>query len=263
MTRQRERADLFRDLHVKGNPLILFNIWDAGSAKAIEEAGAKAIATGSWSVAAANGFADGEKLPFGFALANLRTASVERSRAAVDAPVTIDLEGGYATDNAELKENIKKVIAAGAVGINFEDQIVGGEGLYAVEEQCARIEAIREAVEQSSIPFFINARTDVFLKTYPAMHDEAQLGEAIRRAAAYAHAGASGLFAPGLRDAEFIKRLCELSSLPVNIMVLPDTPPPGELAKLGVARISYGPGPYNQMMEALKDAGRNAFSDLS
>lgn len=258
MTTQRERADLFRDLHVEGNPLILFNIWDAGSAKAIAEAGAKAIATGSWSVAAASGFDDGEKLPFDFALANL-----ERIVTSVDAPVTIDLEGGYTTDNSELRENIKKVIAAGAVGINFEDRIVGGAGLYTVEDQCARIEAIRETVEQASIPFFINARTDVFLKTYPAIHDEAQLDEAIRRAAAYAAAGASGLFAPGLRDAEFIKRLCGLSSLPVNIMVLPDTPSPGELAKLGVARISYGPGPYKQMMAALKDAGRKAFSDLS
>ena len=258
MKTQREKADIFRDLHVKGNPLILFNIWDAGSAKAIEEAGAKAIATGSWSVAAANGFADGEKLPFDFALANL-----ERIATSVDAPVTIDIEGGYATDNSKLKENIRKVIAAGAVGINFEDQIVGGEGLFAVEEQCSRIEAIREAVEQSAIPLFINARTDVFLKTYPAKHDEAQFDEAIRRAAAYARAGASGFFAPGLRDTELIKKLCELSPLAVNIMVLPDTPPPGELAKLGVARISYGPEPYRRMTEALKESARKAFSDIS
>jgi 2-methylisocitrate lyase-like PEP mutase family enzyme len=258
MTTQRERADIFRDLHVKGNPLILFNIWDAGSAKAIEEAGAKAIATGSWSVAAAHGFDDGEKLPLDFALANL-----ERVVVSVNAPVTIDIEGGYARDQSELKENIKKVIAAGAVGINFEDQVVGGQGLYTIEDQCARIEAIREAVEQTSIPLFINARTDVFLKTYPAKHDEAQLDEVIRRAAAYARAGASGLFAPGLRDAEFIKKLCELSPIPVNIMVLPDTPPTRELAKLGVARISYGPGPYRQMMEALKEAGRKAFSEVS
>src|SRR5882762_7830749 len=170
MTTQKERADNFRDLHVKGTPLILFNIWDAGSAKAIEEAGAKAIATGSWSVAAANGFDDGEKLPLDFALANL-----ERIVVSVDAPVTIDLEGGYARGKSELKENIKKVIAAGAVGINFEDQIVGGEGLYTIEDQCARIEAIREAVEQTLIPLFINARTDVFLKTYPTKHDESQL----------------------------------------------------------------------------------------
>ncbi len=258
MTTQREKADIFRDLHVKGNPLILFNIWDAGSAKAIEEAGAKAIATGSWSVAAANGFGDGEKLPFDFALANL-----ERIAASVDAPVTIDIEGGYATDNSKLKENIRKVIAAGAVGINFEDQIVGGEGLFAVEEQCSRIEAIREAVEQSAIPLFINARTDVFLKTYPVKHNEAQLDEAIRRAAAYAQAGASGLFSPGLRDTEFIKKLCELSPIPLNIMVLPDTPPPRTLAKLGVSRISYGPEPYRRMTEALKESARKAFSDIS
>lgn len=258
MTTQREKAEIFRDLHIKGNPLILFNIWDAGSAKAIEEAGAKAIATGSWSVAAANGFGDGEKLPLDFALANL-----ERIVNSVNAPVTIDFEGGYATDNEQLKENIKKVIAAGAIGINFEDQIVGGEGLYTIDEQCRRIEAVREAAEQESLPLFINARTDVFLKTYPAKHDETQLDEVIRRATAYAKAGASGLFAPGLRDTGFIKKLCEVSPIPVNLMVLPDTPPNEELAKLGVARISYGPGPYRQMTEALKEAGRKAFSNLS
>ena len=72
MSTQREKADLFRNLHVKGSPLILFNIWDAGSARTIEQAGAKAIATGSWSVAAANGFEDGEEIPLELALANLK-----------------------------------------------------------------------------------------------------------------------------------------------------------------------------------------------
>lgn len=258
MTSQREKADRFRNLHKKGEPLILFNIWDAGSAKAVAEAGAKAIATGSWSVAAANGFSDGEKLPFDLALTNLA-----RIVASVEAPVSIDLEGGYASDNGELKENIKRVIAAGAVGINFEDQIVAGEGLYSIEEQCGRIAAIREAAEEDSIGLFINARTDVFLKTYPAKHEEGQLDEALRRAAAYAVAGANGFFAPGLRDSALIEKLCEQSPLPVNIMVLPDTPPTLELAKLGVARISYGPVPYRRMMEGLKEAGRKAFSELS
>jgi 2-methylisocitrate lyase-like PEP mutase family enzyme len=258
MTTQRSKAELFREFHIKGSPLILFNIWDAGSAKAIEEAGAKAIATGSWSVAAANGFDDGEKLPFDFALANL-----ERIVVSVRAPVTIDLEGGYAPENSELKENIKKVIAAGAVGINFEDQIVGGDGLYEIEEHAARIEAVRNAAEQMALPLFINARTDVFLKTYPAKHNIAQLEEAAGRAIAYARAGASGLFAPGLRDPEMIKNLCELSPIPVNIMVLPDTPPPAELAKLGVARISYGPAPYRQMTEALKEAGMKALAGVT
>lgn len=257
MSTQKEKAQKFGRLHVKGDPLILFNIWDAGSAKAVAEAGAKAIATGSWSVAAANGYADGEEMPLDFAIANL-----ERITSSVQLPVTLDFEGGYATDVSVLQANIKKVIDAGAVGINFEDQIIGGEGLYSVEDQSARIVAVREAAEQMSIPLFVNARTDVFLKTYPAVHTDEQLEEVVARASAYAAAGASGLFAPGLRDPEMIRKLCKRSALPVNIMVLPDTPPNKELAGLGVARISYGPGPYRQMIEWLKQAGREALASL-
>ena len=129
--------------------------------------------------------------------------------------------------------------------------------MHAIEDQCAHIEAIREA---ASVPLFINARTDVFLSTYPREHDQTELEQAVQRAKAYAEAGASGLFAPGLRDANLIKELCERSPLPVNIMVLPDTPPPNILAQQGVARISYGAGPYRQVTEALKEAARNAFS---
>ncbi len=258
MTTQKERAEAFHRLHIKGDPLILFNIWDAGSAKAVKAAGAAAIATGSWSVAAANGFDDGENVPFEVALDNL-----ERITTAVDLPVTLDFEGGYTADKTELQDNVRKVIRAGAVGINFEDQVVGGDGLYSIDDQSARIRAIREAAEAASVPLFINARTDVFLKTYPAKHNEAQLAEAIQRAAAYTEAGASGFFAPGLRTVDYIKKLCTDSPIPVNIMVLPDTPSNGELGKLGVARISYGPGPYRQMMEALTEAARKAFSGQS
>ena len=253
----RQKAELFNELHKKGNPLILFNIWDAGSARAVEEAGARAIATGSWSVAAAHGFADGQKLPFDLALANLK-----RIVESVRLPVTLDFEGGYADDISGLKENVEKIIAAGAVGINFEDQIVGGQGLYTIDQQAARIRAIRETAEANDIGLFINARTDVFLKTPPAEHGAQQLAETIARAAAYAQAGASGFFAPGLRNPDLIKELCESSPIPVNIMVLPDTPPNAELAALGVARISYGPGPYRQMIESLKNAAANAFSGI-
>jgi 2-methylisocitrate lyase-like PEP mutase family enzyme len=255
---QKEKAEAFRNLHVKGSPVILFNIWDAGSARTIEQAGAKAIATGSWSVAAAHGFDDGEKIPLPLVL-----ASIKRIVDSVALPVTLDFETGYATDPAELKENIKSVIAAGAIGINFEDRIVGADRLQTIEDQSARIRAIREAAEEASIPFFINARTDVFLKTYPDKHDEGQLEEAVRRGDAYAEAGASGLFAPGLRDPELIEKLCDRSTLPVNILVLPDTPPTKTMAQLGVARISYGAAPYRQMVEALKEAARKAFDAIS
>ncbi|HKU76964.1 MAG TPA: isocitrate lyase/phosphoenolpyruvate mutase family protein [Pyrinomonadaceae bacterium] len=257
MTTQKEKAELFKSLHIKGSPLILFNIWDAGSARAIEQAGAKAIATGSWSVAAANGFDDGEQVPIELVFANL-----ERIVKSVTLPVTLDFEGGYATDVTQLKENIKKLIAAGGIGLNFEDRIVDGSGLHSINDQSTRIEAVREAAETAGIPLYINARTDVFLQTYPAENDEAQLQQALERAQAYAKAGASGLFAPGLRNPELIKKLCDDSPLPVNIMVLPDTPPTNTMAALGVARISYGASPYLQMIATLKEAAEKAFTDL-
>lgn len=256
MTTQVEYATLFANLHIKGDPLILFNIWDAGSAQAIQPIGAaKAIATSSWAVAATHGFEDGEKLSLDLALANL-----ERIVAAVDLPVTFDLEGGYGQSPAEVQATAMKVIQAGAVGINFEDQIVGGNGLYSVEEQRARIAAIRQTAEQASIPLFINARTDIFLKVDPSIHDDRHLEEAVTRAAVYAESGASGFFAPGLRDAQLIEQLCTLSPLPVNIMFLPDVPSPRQMAELGVARISYGPYPYRRMIETLKTAAQEAFS---
>ena len=196
---QKEKAEAFKSLHVKGTPVILYNIWDAGSARTLEQAGAKAIATGSWSVAAAHGFDDGEAIPLDLVLTNIK-----RIVESVALPVTLDFETGYSTDLAGLKENIRNVIAAGAIGINFEDRIMGGRELQTIEDQSARVKAIREAADETSISLFINARTDVFLKTYPAQHNEGELEEALRRADAYAEAGASGLFAPGLRDPELI-----------------------------------------------------------
>ena len=101
MTTRREQAELLNSLHIKGDPLILFNIWDAGSAKALQEIGAKVIGTGSWSVAAAHGYNDGEKLPFALALTNL-----QRIIASVDLPVTIDVEGGYGHSPAQAQETV-------------------------------------------------------------------------------------------------------------------------------------------------------------
>lgn len=246
-------AQIFHDLHKKGEPVVLFNIWDAGSAKAVAETGAKAIATGSWSVAAAHGYTDAEEIPLDFVIDN-----IARIVAAVDLPVTLDFEGGYAVDAAGLKLNIARVIAAGAVGINFEDQIVGGEGLYPIEQQAERIRAIRETADESDVQLFINARCDLFLKNGPDTHAD-HLAAAIERSKAYAEAGASGFFAPGLKDPQLIEQLCSASPLPVNIMVMADTPSNQEMGKLGVARISYGPGPYRQMIQDLKAAAAIAF----
>src|SRR5215212_6354627 len=137
VTNQAERAQLFGALHVKGDPIVIFNVWDAGTGKAVTEVGARAVATGSYAVALANGYADGENIPLKFVIENL-----ERIAAGVDLPVSLDFEGGYATEPEELRENIRQVIKAGAIGINFEDRIVEGGGLYPIDQQCTRISTI-------------------------------------------------------------------------------------------------------------------------
>lgn len=252
MSTLQEKATMFHQSHTKGNPLILVNVWDAGSALAIQSAGAAAIATGSWSVAAAHGEQDGEAMPFQLVLDNLA-----RITARVDLPVTIDIEGGYGRFASEVKENVSQVIQHGAVGINIEDQLPAGAGLYAVEEQCLRLSAAREAAEQAGIPLFINARTDIFLQNAPERHNHALLEEALIRSKAYAEAGATGLFVPGLQNQQLIQELCERSSLPVNVMVTSHEPSPKQLAGLGVSRVSYGPYPYLQAMKHLKELGQS------
>ncbi|HEY5711045.1 MAG TPA: isocitrate lyase/phosphoenolpyruvate mutase family protein [Allosphingosinicella sp.] len=243
---QSELSRRFAALHVPGDPLILYNAWDAGSAKVIAEAGAKAIASGSASVAVANGFADGEAVPLDFVLAN-----AARIVAAVDLPVTIDFEGGYAEAPTGVAANMRRLAEAGAIGCNFEDQVVGGEGLHPIHFQAERIAAARSAV---GADFFINTRTDIFLKAKADSHDDTKVDAAIERATAYAAAGASGFFAPGLADLRLLERLCKASPLPVNFMAWPGTPPASDIAATGVARISHGPFPYKLAMKALADA---------
>ena len=219
MTTQADRARIFADLHVKGDPLIIFNVWDAGTAKSAEEIGAKAVATGSYAVALAHGFEDGERLPL-----DLFWPIWNGSREASKYPFRSISKADTRAIRRELRGNITRVINAGAIGINFEDQIVGGTGLHSIDEQVERISAIRESADAQSVPLFINARTDVFLPLDPAAHTEEHLEEAIKRSLAYAKAGASGFFAPGLINPNFIERLCRKCPVPVNILVRPGAP---------------------------------------
>jgi len=242
----------FTALHVRGDPLVLFNAWDAGSARAVAKSGARAIATGSASVAMAHGFGDGQQVPMDFALDNAR-----RIVGAVDLPVTVDFEGGYAVGPHEVGQNLAKLAATGAVGCNFEDQVVGGEGLYSIPDQAARIAAARDAVGPE---FFINCRTDLFLKAAQETHDDAMLDEAILRVRAYAEAGASGYFVPMLGNLDFLRRLCSESPIPVNFMTYPGCPSNAEIAATRVARISHGPFPYMALMGQLEEMARSALT---
>jgi 2-methylisocitrate lyase-like PEP mutase family enzyme len=248
---QPDKYRAFAALHVPGDPLILFNAWDAGSARVVAEAGAKAIATGSASVAGAHGFGDAEALPVGLALAN-----AARVVDAVDLPVTVDFEGAYAVEPEGVAASMARLAATGAVGCNFEDQIVGGDGLHEIAGHAVRIRAARDAVGPD---FFINARTDIFLKAKPATHEAAMVEAALERARAYADAGASGFFVPLLSDLGLLERFCAASPVPVNFMAFPGAPGAKEVAATGVARISHGPFPWKLAMAALKEAAAKEY----
>jgi 2-methylisocitrate lyase-like PEP mutase family enzyme len=247
----------FAALHVPGDPLILFNVWAAGSARVAERAGAKAIATGSASVAAAHGCGDAEALPLDLALANAR-----RTAAAVALPVSVDFEGGYAIDPDAVAANVEKLAATGAIGCNFEDQVVASHGtanrtMHSVQDQVARIAAIRWTVGPD---FFLNARTDIFLIAPGDMHDAAMADAAIERGKAYADAGASGFFVPGLAKLTLLERVVKGVPLPVNFMAFPGAPGARAVAETGVARISHGPFPHMAALKAFEDAARAVFS---
>ena len=250
-----QKAALFSSLHVKSDPIILYNIWDPGSAGIVQAAGAKALATGSWPVAAAHGFADGENIPL-----EMMADNIARIVGSTDLPVSADLEGGYGVEPDAVAASASRIVQAGAVGFNFEDQIVGGAGLHETQLQVQRIAAARAAVDQITPGIFINARTDIFLKAKPEDHTNDMLGAAIARAKAYGDAGASGFFAPGLVDEDMIAKLCADCALPVNIIALPHAPATSRLAALGVARVSYGPVPYRMMAAWLEEQARAAFN---
>ena len=240
----------FSRLHVPGEPVVLFNAWDAGSAQAVAKSGAKAIATGSASVSMANGFGDGQQVPLDWALAN--AARIVES---VELPVTVDFEGGYAIEGEAITANARRLAETGAIGCNFEDQIVGTDQLYDIADQVARIAAFRAGVGDS---FFINLRTDLFLKAKPEDHDSALADQAIERGRAYANAGANGFFIPGLADLSLVERITKTVNLPVNAMHLPDGPTRAQWANAGIARVSHGPFPYMAMQEWLAGQAKAA-----
>lgn len=239
-----ERARAFAALHNPGTPLVLYNIWDAGSAAALAKAGAQALATGSWSVAAAQGYGDGEDIPLALLL-----QIVTRITATCDLPLTVDFEGGFAQTPDSLTQNARSLVETGAVGVNFEDQIIGGVGLYSVAEQARRIAAMRAA----NADYFINARTDLFLKEPDTEKHAGLVDHALERAEAYADAGASGFFVPGLTDATLISGITAGTRLPVNVMMRGGMSL-SDMAKVGVARASYGPAPFAKAMKHLAEA---------
>ncbi len=220
-------------MHDKRELFLLPNAWDVPTAKAFDDAGFPLIGTSSWAVAVALGFADGEKTPF-----DLMLHMIGRIAASTKAMITADLEAGYAADEAILRENIARVLAAGAVGMNLEDSLkTDTGGLRDAGEQAARVRAVKSVKGADGEPIFLNVRTDTFLGS---KDKEAALREALRRATIYADAGADCLFVPFVTDHDIIAELVKASPLPVNVMVRGDTANLARLREIGVARASLG-----------------------
>ena len=253
---QAEKAKLFKSLHVPGNPVILYNAWDPGSVQAIAGQGAKAMALGSHGVANAQGYEDGEQIPLELVLANAK-----RSVDVTDLPLSLDFETGYGATPEEVKVSVTKALETGVIGFNIEDQKSGADELYSIEEQVERLRAVRTAADEFGVEAFINARTDIAKNTPLDQHDDAMLDQIIERAQAFEQAGADGFFVPLLQDPVLIKLLCESTNLPVNIIQLDDMSiGHKEIAEAGASRISYGPGPYLNMIEWLKSEAQKALS---
>lgn len=214
----------FHALHQGSSPLLICNAWDAGSARLMRNLGALAVATTSAGVAWTHGYVDGNALP-----CDLLVATAAGIARAVDVPVSIDMEAGYSDDPAAVAALAARLVDVGVVGINIEDG-AGSPDLLA-----AKIAAIRAAVGPD---LFINARCDVYLR--PLTAPDARVSEALRRAALYAGAGASGLFTPGVTDKAEIAALAAGTHMPLNIMARPTLAPLSELVPLGVKRLSAG-----------------------
>jgi 2-methylisocitrate lyase-like PEP mutase family enzyme len=241
-----QKANALRALHHTGKVLLLPNVWDVASARTIEEAGFPAIATTSAGIAFSLGYPDGQKIS-----RHEMLAQVARIARAVKVPVTADVEAGYGDRPEDTAETARQVIAAGAVGMNFEDGTDDPQHpLIDLPLQLERIRAIREVAEKSGVPIVLNARTDVYLAQVGP--PETRYDHALRRLQAYRDAGADCVFLPGLRDPETIKQFVKDVQCPLNILAGPGSLSITELGKLGVARVSLGSAPMRATLGLLR-----------
>lgn len=242
--------DAFREMHFGPRMLVLPNAWDAGSAKIIAAAGFPAIASTSAGVAFAQGYADGERIGRAEMLEQVR-----RMVAAVDVPVTADMEAGYGPAPEDVAETARGVIAVGAVGMNLEDGTPAGEApLMDFARAVERVRAARQAAEEAGAPIVINARTDGYLRGLE--RTPALLADTIKRANAFREAGADCLFVPAVDDAATIKTLVAEIDGPLNILAGPKSLPLPELESLGVARVSIGSTLARAALTLVRDAAR-------
>jgi 2-methylisocitrate lyase-like PEP mutase family enzyme len=236
------RARALLDLHTAPEILVLANVWDVASARAVAAVdGVRALPTASHSVAATFGYEDGENTPL-----DLHLDMVRRIAGAVELPVTMDLEAGYGDPG----ETTRRAIAAGVVGGNLEDR------MRPLDDAVAAVEAVLRAGRDAGIDFVLNARTDVFVAAAPDADRGTLVEEAVRRGRAFLETGAPVVFVPLVLDREEIAALVDgLGPRRLSVLAAPRVSPSvRELELLGVGRVSTGPFPQRVALTALQDA---------
>src|SRR5881396_3002481 len=231
----KEKAERLRQLHVQGPMLVLPNAWDAGSARIFVEAGFTALATTSAGIAFSLGLPDGERISRDEML-----AAVARITRRISVPITADMEAGYGMTPYAVAETARRVIDAGAVGMNLEDR-VAEQHLIDFALAVERVRAARSAADAAGVSIVINARTDVFEAPEIPRHE--RVAEAVRRGNAFRDAGADSVFVPFVGDRDTIEQLAQQIRAPLNILGTPNAPTLKELAALGVRRVTFGSAP--------------------
>lgn len=243
------KAERFRALHDRRNPLLLPNAWDAASARVFAELGFAAIATTSGGVAWSLGYADGEAAPLTEVVAATR-----RIVRTTSLPVTADFESGFGNTPEAVKANVGAIIGAGVAGINLEDGLHHA-ALREIDDAARRVAAARKAAQDAGVPIVINARVDVWMLP-PGANDAGRVDEAVRRARAYLAAGADCVYPIGLADRDTIAALTRVIDAPINVGVRPGLPDMAELARIGVARVSTATRLAAVAYSAARDAAR-------
>jgi 2-methylisocitrate lyase-like PEP mutase family enzyme len=241
------KAERLKALHHAEEILVLPNIWDAGGARMLEWLGYPAVATASASVAYSLGYDDGQNISLEAML-----DAVGQVAAAVEVPVTADMEWGFAEKAEAVAENMRELLRAGAVGVNLEDSVREGERMFDLDAQCDRIRAVREMADKEGIPLLINARTDLFWPSVPGS-DEEKFEEAIRRGVAYLEAGADCIYPIILGDLATLKRLRAALQSPINVLAPTSAANLRELEEAGIARLSLGPAFMWASLSAMKE----------
>ena len=240
-----DKAAILTSLHTPGTPLIVVNIWDAVTARIVAGAkGVTALATASHAVSFAHGVPDNEGLTVQQALESARIIA-----AAVTIPVSVDFEKGYSADAAGVRDNVARLIEAGAAGLNIEDSLEAASGpLRDLESSVARVAAARAAADAAGVPLAINARVDALVS------NPADWAGAMERANRYLDAGATSIFMLRLPTEGLVERAIRDINGPVSVVSNPTSVSLSKLAELGIARVSFGPGVLGLILAHLQKA---------